>query len=153
MEIAWDFEAIPDQTGGVVQTVHFFLADRDMTNLNGKKTFNSCETTSHAYAKKLIINLSHNMRFPTILYMRPAKPQISLRIRAVWSQPLLVACIFYECSATELQSLKGDCTSSSEPTLVKMPHCWKSHVAAQLLWFWSSKWLHQQSDNWKLNDY
>ena len=28
--------------------------------------------------------------------MRPAKPQISLRIRAVWSEPLLVAWIFFE---------------------------------------------------------
>ena len=31
-------------------------------------------------------------------------------------------------------SLKGDCTGgSSESTLVKMPHCWKSHVVAQIL--------------------
>ena len=30
----------------------------------------------------------------------------------------------------EFQSLKGGCTGSSESTLVKMPHCWKSHVAA-----------------------
>ena len=41
--------------------------------------------------------LSHDMRFPTIWYVQPAKPQISLRIRAVWSEPLLVAWIFYEC--------------------------------------------------------
>ena len=27
----------------------------------------------------------------------------------------------------ELLSLKGGCTGSSESTLVKMPHCWKSH--------------------------
>ena len=27
-------------------------------------------------------------------------------------------------------NLKGDCTGSSESTLVKMQHCWKSHVAA-----------------------
>ena len=25
-------------------------------------------------------------------------------------------------------SLKGGCTGSSESTLVKMPHCWKSHA-------------------------
>ena len=30
----------------------------------------------------------------------------------------------------EFLSLKGG-TGSSESTLVKMPHCWKSHVAAQ----------------------
>ena len=29
-------------------------------------------------------------------------------------------------------SLKGGCTGSSETTLVKMPHCWKSHVMAHL---------------------
>ena len=30
----------------------------------------------------------------------------------------------------EFLSLKGGCTGSSKPSLVKMPHCWKSHVAA-----------------------
>ena len=29
-------------------------------------------------------------------------------------------------------SLTGGCTSSSESTLVKIPKCWKSHVAAQI---------------------
>ena len=32
----------------------------------------------------------------------------------------------------EILNLKGGCTGSSESTLVKMPHCWKSHVTAQL---------------------
>ena len=32
----------------------------------------------------------------------------------------------------ELLRLKGGCTGSFESTLVKMPHCWKSHVTAQL---------------------
>ena len=31
----------------------------------------------------------------------------------------------------EYLSLIAGCTSSSESTLVKMPHCWKSRVAAQ----------------------
>ena len=31
----------------------------------------------------------------------------------------------------EFLSLKRGCTGSYEFTLVKMPHCWKSHVAAQ----------------------
>ena len=30
-------------------------------------------------------------------------------------------------------NLKGGCTGSSESTLVKMPHCWKSHVTAHLI--------------------
>ena len=33
----------------------------------------------------------------------------------------------------EFLSLTGGCTDSSESTLVKMPHCWKSHEVAQLL--------------------
>ena len=37
----------------------------------------------------------------------------------------------------EFLSLKGGCTGSSESTLLKMPHCWKSHVANQfcVMWF------------------
>ena len=33
----------------------------------------------------------------------------------------------------ELVSLKGGYTGLSESTLVKMSHCWKSHVAAHRL--------------------
>ena len=32
----------------------------------------------------------------------------------------------------EFLSLKGNCTGSPESTLVKMPHCWKSHATAQI---------------------
>ena len=32
----------------------------------------------------------------------------------------------------EFLSLKGGCRGSSESTLVKMPHCWKSHATAHL---------------------
>ena len=32
----------------------------------------------------------------------------------------------------EFLILKGGCTGLSESTLVKMPHCWKSHVAAHM---------------------
>ena len=35
----------------------------------------------------------------------------------------------------EFLSLKGGCTDSSEYTLVKMAHCWKSYTAAQLISF------------------
>ena len=40
--------------------------------------------------------LCRGMRFPTTWYVRPAMAQTSLRIRAVWSEPLLVAWIFYD---------------------------------------------------------
>ena len=49
----------------------------------------------------------------------------------------------------ELLSLKGGCTpgctGSSEPTLAKMPHCWKSHVVAQMN---PSIWLDTMSLGW-----
>ena len=37
----------------------------------------------------------------------------------------------------EFLSLEGGCTGLSESTLVKMPHCWKSHVTAIILSFMS----------------
>ena len=33
----------------------------------------------------------------------------------------------------EFLSLTGGFTGSSESTLIKMPHCWKSHVLAQII--------------------
>ena len=33
----------------------------------------------------------------------------------------------------EVLSLEGGGTGSSESTLVKMPHCWKSHVTAHAI--------------------
>ena len=33
----------------------------------------------------------------------------------------------------EFLNLKGGCTGLSESALVKMPHCWKSHVVAHII--------------------
>ena len=33
----------------------------------------------------------------------------------------------------EFLNLKGGCRGSPESTLVKMPHCWKSHVTAHIV--------------------
>ena len=83
-------------------------------------------------------NKSRGMKFPTMWYVPPAKAQTSLPIHAVCSEPLLVL----EYSMTiklltiqdlEFESLKGGCTGFSESIHVKMLHCWKPHVAAQLL--------------------
>ena len=41
----------------------------------------------------------------------------------------------------EFLSLEGGCTGSTESTNVKMPHCWKSHVAAQMVLIFSLKHL------------
>ena len=77
------------------------------------------------------------MRFPTLWYVRPAKPQINLRI-AQSDQSL---CKWLEHSMTvrllpeqhlEFLSLNGGCTGSSEFTLVKIPHCWKPQVMAHM---------------------
>ena len=38
----------------------------------------------------------------------------------------------------EFQTFKRGCTGSSESTLVKIPHCWKSQVAAHFLYFISA---------------
>ena len=38
----------------------------------------------------------------------------------------------------EFLSLKGGCTGLYESTLVKMPHCWKSHGAAQIFMSWEA---------------
>ena len=48
--------------------------------------------------------MSRDMRFPPMWYVWPARPQISLCILTVWSEPLLVAWIFYEFKATEWTS-------------------------------------------------
>ena len=42
----------------------------------------------------------------------------------------------------EFLSLIGGCIGSSESTLVKMPHCWKSHDTAQICW---PGWVEAQS--------
>ena len=36
----------------------------------------------------------------------------------------------------EFLSLKGGCAGSPESTLVKMPHSWKSHVTAQIVFYY-----------------
>ena len=43
----------------------------------------------------------------------------------------------------EFLSLKGGCTGSSESTLFKMPHCWKSHIEAH---FASEKTVDSKAD-------
>ena len=46
-------------------------------------------------------------------------------------------------------SLKGDCTGSSESTLVKMPNCWKSHVTAHYCSSWGFERLRKSKDSLK----
>ena len=89
-------------------------------------------------------DLCQCMRFPTMWYVRPAKPQISLRICTVWSEPLLVAWVFYYCEATDwtpfgifkhkrrLQRLIWVCTCQNA-TLLEVSctaHLWVSKIAS-----------------------
>ena len=80
--------------------------------------------------------MSHDMRFTTMCDLQ------SLRPACTYAQSYQSLCLSLEYSMTvklltehhlEFLSLKGGCTGSSESTLVKMPHCWKSHVTAQML--------------------
>ena len=68
--------------------------------------------------------------------------QQSLRSPCAYAQSDQSLCKSLEYSMTvklltrhylDILSLKGGCTGSSESTLVKSPHCWKSHVAAHIL--------------------
>ena len=74
------------------------------------------------------------MRFPTMC------DQESLRSACAYAQSDQSLCLSFEYFRSvklltehnlEFLSLKGGCTGSSESTLVKMAHCWKSHVMAQ----------------------
>ena len=66
--------------------------------------------------------------------------QQRLRSSYAYAQSDQSLCLLLEYSTTvkpltdynfEFISLKGGCTRSSESTLVKIPHCWKSHATAQ----------------------
>ena len=78
------------------------------------------------------------MGFPTMWYVRPAKPQIS----CAYAQSDQSLCLSLEYSMTvklltehhlKFLSLKGGCTGLSESNHVKMPHCWKSHVTVHIM--------------------
>ena len=76
--------------------------------------------------------------------------QQSLKTACAYAQSDQSLCLSLEYSMTfklltvhhlEFLSLIGGCTGSSESTLVKMQHCWKSHVTAQMLYL----------NQWKMN--
>ena len=80
--------------------------------------------------------MNRDIGFPTMWYVPPAKPQISLcicsLIRAFASRLNILSVQLLTEHHLEFLSLKGGCTGSSESTLVKIPHCWKSHVTAHI---------------------
>ena len=64
------------------------------------------------------------MGFPITWYVLPAKAQSSFSLRYFMTIKLLTE------HYLAFLSLKGGCKGSSESTLVKLPHCWKSHITA-----------------------
>ena len=81
--------------------------------------------------------MSQCMRFPTMWYVRPTKPQIT----CAYAQSDQSLCQSLEYSMTvkllaehhlECLSLKGGGRGSSESTHVKMLHCWKFHALAHI---------------------
>ena len=74
------------------------------SNILQKGSFKSVKLQNYCLNCISFTYFSRDMRFPTMWYVRPAKPQTSLRIRAVWSEPLPVAWIFYESLATDRTS-------------------------------------------------
>ena len=83
--------------------------------------------------REKVLHMSRDMRFPTMWYMRPAKPQISIRI--LTEHHLEFLRLKGGEHHLEFLRLKGGGKGSSESTLVKMLHCWKSQVAAKLYIF------------------
>ena len=67
--------------------------------------------------------MSQCLRFPTMWHVRPAKPQISLRICAVWSEPLLVGWVFYDCLATDRTPFGVSKLKRRLQTLVRVYTC------------------------------
>ena len=88
------------------------------------------------------------MRFPTMWYVRPAKAQTA----CAYAQSDQSLHLSLEYSTTvklliehhlEFLSLKGGCSGLSESTLVKMSHCWKSHVMAHKIFYGQAQYVSQ----------
>ena len=78
------------------------------------------------------------MRFPSMWYVRPAKHQTACAYAQsdqslCWSLEYSLNCELLTKQHLEFLSLTGGCRGTSESTLVKIPHCWKSHAMAQNL--------------------
>ena len=83
--------------------------------------------------------MSRDIRFPTIWEINVDQQSLRSACAYVKSDQSLCLSLVYSMSVKlltehhlEFQSLKGGCTGSSESTLVKIPHCLKSHVAAHI---------------------
>ena len=113
----------------------------------------SCSRTQGTDAGEAIKHLSHDMIFPTMWYVQPAvsdQPAHTRSLIRALASPLNILSVkLLTEHHLEFLSLKGGCTGLSESTVVKMPHCRKSHVAAHLTIFtFSSIWFDTMSPRW-----
>ena len=69
-----------------------------------------------------------NIRFPTLWYVRPKKAQTSLCVHTVWSEPLLVAWIFYDYKTTDRTSFGVSKLEMGLHRLIWVYTCQKCHV-------------------------
>ena len=67
------------------------------------------KTSVKAQLKSNTLKLSQRTTKPNIRLVRPAKTQISLRFRAVWSESSLLVCAFYNLQATQKGMNKKPC--------------------------------------------
>ena len=83
--------------------------------------------------------------------LRPACPYSQTNESLCWSLKYSMAVKLLTEPHLRFLSLKGGCTGSSESTLVKMPHCWKSCVMAHLSYSARPRgyntWVHSQTQN------
>ena len=95
--------------------------------------------------------VKHTECSTTLACIIEPRHEISINVVCATSQKLRSACAYAQSGQSicqsheyfisvkllnehhlEFLSLKGRCTGSSESTLVKMPHCWKSHGVAHI---------------------
>ena len=79
--------------------------------------------------------MSRGMRFPTMCdqqKLRSACAYAQTDQSLCWSLKYFMTVKLLTEPHLRFLSFKGGCTGSSESTFVKMPHCWKSRVVAQL---------------------
>ena len=80
--------------------------------------------------------MSRDMRFPTKWLCPTSKasdqPAHMRSLIRAFASLLNILWLLLSVQHLGFLSLKGGCTGLSEATLVKMSHCWKSHVAAHM---------------------
>ena len=78
--------------------------------------------------------ISADMKFPTFVVCATSKssdqPALMRNLIRAFEYSMSVKLLTGQ--HLEFLSLQGGCTCFSKSTLVKMPHCWKSHVAAHI---------------------